>query len=406
MDFIPLAIPFFLGLLLAELLWSRLSGRAVFSFADTLCSLSMGTLSRLRGFLVLGVGGMAWAQLEALTPLPAWPLDHPLSWVVAFVAYDFCYYLAHRAGHRVNILWASHVAHHQSEAYNLSTALRQTSTGFLTFVFYLPMLALGVPAELTVAVGSLNLIYQFWVHTQAIHRLGPLERILVTPANHRVHHASNPEYIDKNFGGVFILWDRLLGTYEDERADCPPRFGLPHALGSFNPLWANVHHYWALLGHGWASGSLGGALRLALAGPETLPPPAEPVQVMQTVKPALGPGLTAYVALQFLVITALGLLPLLGQEAPVPQTPFVLWLVLSLASLGACLDGRPYAKALELSRQALVLLGALILPAAPLLSGLAVFSVVSALGAFCLMPRASQNPEPQGRSAPNSAPHS
>ena len=404
MDFIPLAIPVFLGLLLAELLWSRLSGRAVFSFADTLCSLSMGTLSRLRGFLVLGVGGMAWAQLEALTPLPAWPLDHPLSWIIAFVAYDFCYYLAHRAGHRVNILWASHVAHHQSEAYNLSTALRQTSTGFLTFIFYLPMLALGVPAELMVAVGSLNLIYQFWVHTQAIHRLGPLERILVTPANHRVHHASNPEYIDKNFGGVFILWDRMLGTYEDERADCPPRFGLPHALGSFNPLWANAHHYWALLRHGWASGSLSSALRLALAGPETLPPPPAPLETV-TVKPALGRGLTTYLGVQFLVITALGLLPLLGQEAPVPQTPFVLWLVLSLASLGACLDGRPYAKALELTRQALVLLGALVLPAAPLLWGLAIFALLSALAALRLIPQAPQGPGPQERPALNRAPH-
>ena len=403
MDFIPLAIPFFLGLLLAELLWSRLSGRAVFSFADTLCSLSMGTLSRLRGFLVLGVGGMAWAQLEALTPLPAWPLESPLSWFAAFVAYDFCYYLAHRAGHRVNILWASHVAHHQSEAYNLSTALRQTSTGFLTFLFYLPMLALGVPAELMVAVGSLNLIYQFWVHTQAIHRLGFLERILVTPANHRVHHASNPEYIDKNFGGVFILWDRLLGTYEDERADCPPRFGLPHALGSFNPLWANAHHYWALLRYGWASGSLSGALRLVLAGPETLPAPPTPVT---TTKPVLGPGLTAYLAVQFLVTTALGLLPLLGQAAPAPQTPFVLWLVLSLSSLGACLDGRPYAKALELSRQTLVLLGALILPPTPLLEGLAVFALLSALTALRLMPRPVPGPGPQESPAQNSAPHS
>ena len=396
MDFIPLAIPFFLALILAELLWSRLSGRAVFSFADTLCSLSMGTLSRLRGFLVLGVGGAAWAQLEALTPLPAWPLDHPLSWAVAFVAYDFCYYLAHRAGHRVNILWASHVAHHQSEAYNLSTALRQTSTGFLTFLFYLPMLALGVPATLMVAVGSLNLIYQFWVHTQAIHRLGPLERILVTPANHRVHHASNPEYIDKNFGGVFILWDRMLGTYEDERADCPPRFGLPHALGSFNPLWANAHHYWDLLRHGWASGSLGGALRLALAGPETLPPPAAPVE---TVKPSLGLGLTIYLAVQFLVITALGLLPMLGQGTPVPHIPFVLWLVLSLASLGACLDGRRYARALEMCRQALVLLGALALPGTPLLEGLAVFSALSALTALGVIPRKAPAPGPQERQA-------
>lgn len=395
MDFIPLAIPFFLALLLAEVLWSWLSGRAVFSFADTLCSLSMGTLSRLRGFLILGVGGIAWAQLEAFTPLPAWPLESPLSWLAAFVAYDFCYYLAHRAGHRVNILWASHVAHHQSEAYNLSTALRQTSTGFLTFIFYLPMLALGVPAELMVAVGSLNLIYQFWVHTQAIHRLGFLERILVTPANHRVHHASNPEYIDKNFGGVFILWDLLLGTYEDERADCPPRFGLPHALGSYNPLWANLHHYVAIARAARQAGTLRGALGVALAGPETLPA-TEAITRAPTVRST---ALTAYLGVQFAVLTVLSLGPLLGQDAPVPQTIFVLWLVLGLASLGTALDGRAYARALETLRLTFGLLAPLLVQT----PGTLAFSLFCALSlgvSWRFLPR-GQALGPAGTPTPN-----
>ncbi len=395
MDFIPLAIPFFLALLLAEVIWSWLSGRAVFSFADTLCSLSMGTLSRLRGFLILGVGGIAWAQLEALTPLPAWPLESPLSWLAAFVAYDFCYYLAHRAGHRVNILWASHVAHHQSEAYNLSTALRQTSTGFLTFIFYLPMLALGVPAELMVAVGSLNLIYQFWVHTQAIHRLGFLERILVTPANHRVHHASNPEYIDKNFGGVFILWDRLLGTYEDERADCPPRFGLPHALGSYNPLWANLHHYVAIARAARQADTFRGALGIALAGPETLSTPRTVTEAPATRSAAL----TAYLGVQFAVLTALSLTPLLGQGTPVPQTIFVLWLILGLASLGTALDGRTYARVLETLRLTLGLFAPL-LAQTPVTVGFSLFCALSLGVSWRYLPR-GQALGPAGTPTPN-----
>ena len=118
-------------------------------------------------------------------------------------------------------MWASHAAHHQSEEYNLSTALRQTGTDYIGFVFYLPMYLAGTPVEVIVSVGSLNLVYQFWVHTEHVRRLGVLDYIFVTPSNHRVHHAKNPSYIDKNYGGVFVLWDRAFGTFEDEREDEP-----------------------------------------------------------------------------------------------------------------------------------------------------------------------------------------
>ena len=132
-------------------------------------------------------------------------------------------------------------AHHQSEEYNLSTALRQTGTDYIGFVFSLPMYLAGTPVEVIVSNGSLNLVYQFWVHTEHVRRLGLLDYIFVTPSNHRVHHAKNPSYIDKNYGGVFVLWDRAFGTFEDEREDEPCRYGITHQLASWNPLWANAH---------------------------------------------------------------------------------------------------------------------------------------------------------------------
>ncbi|MEP5567040.1 MAG: sterol desaturase family protein, partial [Halioglobus sp.] len=170
--------------------------------------------------------------------------SHWWTWVLAFVLYDFCYYWLHRLGHERTILWAAHVAHHQSEEYNLSTALRQTSTGFLFgWLFYIPMFMLGIPAEVVVTVGSLNLIYQFWVHTEHIPKLGKYEWFFITPSNHRVHHAQNDIYMDRNYGGVFILWDRLFGTFQEELDDEPVIFGIRGPLRSFNPIHAITHVY-------------------------------------------------------------------------------------------------------------------------------------------------------------------
>ena len=162
-------------------------------------------------------------------------MDSAWQWVAAFVAYDFCYYWKHRYGHEWRIMWASHIAHHQSEEFNLSTALRQTGTDYIGFVFYIPLYLVGIPAAAMITVGSLNLIYQFWVHTEHIRRVGPLEWMLVTPSNHRVHHARNPEYIDRNYGGVFIVWDRLFGTFKDERTDVPCVYGITTGLEELEP---------------------------------------------------------------------------------------------------------------------------------------------------------------------------
>ena len=175
--------------------------------------------------------------------------DIPLMWwsfMLCFVADDFAYYLFHRSAHRVRWFWASHVVHHSSEAYNLSTALRQTWTGFvsLNFLFRLPLFVIGFPPELVFFCAGLNLVYQYWIHTETIGRMPRwFEAVMNTPSHHRVHHAVNPRYLDRNYAGVFIIWDRLLGTFEPERDDDCPRYGIVKPLGSFNPLRAATHEW-------------------------------------------------------------------------------------------------------------------------------------------------------------------
>jgi hypothetical protein len=146
--------------------------------------------------------------------------------------------------HEIKILWATHSVHHHGEDYNLATALRQTSTGWLwKWIFYMPMIILGVPGEVFVTVAGINLVYQFWVHTEHIGHLGFLEKIFITPMNHGIHHAKNKEYIDANYGGVFIIWDRMFGTYTARLEDVTPVYGTVSALKSFNPIWANTQVY-------------------------------------------------------------------------------------------------------------------------------------------------------------------
>ena len=251
MELILLAAPFFLLAILLELGIDRVRGSGLFRANDAINSLSAGILSTTLGYFTKLLPLFAWGLvLEnfAMMDMPlAWFDASPsgiVLWVTAALAWDFCYYWFHRFSHEVSILWAAHAVHHQSEDYNLSTALRQTSTGFLFgWIFYLPLFLIGFPLEVVITVNAINLIYQFWVHTQVVRRLGWLDYILVTPSNHRVHHAQNERYIDKNYGGMLILWDRLFGTFADEREDDPVVFGVRKPLRNWNPFWANLQVY-------------------------------------------------------------------------------------------------------------------------------------------------------------------
>ncbi|MDC0213676.1 sterol desaturase family protein [Gammaproteobacteria bacterium] len=241
MNYVQLAIPFFIGALLVEFLFGALFRRQTYRLSDTVNSLQLGMLSQLVGVLRLSFSAIVIGWSASSMGIVAWSPDHWVYWVLSFIAYDFCYYWKHRFGHEWRIMWASHVAHHQSQDYNLSTALRQTSTDYVGFLFYLPLYLLGMPAEVVITVGSLNLVYQFWVHTEHVRTLGAIDYIFVTPANHRVHHAINDGYLDKNYGGVFVIWDRLFGTFVMEDQENPCSYGIRHPLDSWNPVWANFH---------------------------------------------------------------------------------------------------------------------------------------------------------------------
>jgi sterol desaturase/sphingolipid hydroxylase (fatty acid hydroxylase superfamily) len=241
---IVLATPVFFLLIGIEFIVGWRRGRNTYRLNDALNSIGLGVLSQLVGlFTKLAAIGLYTLVYEhaALWPLP---VDAAWVWIGALVFYDFCYYWHHRYGHTVALLWAAHVVHHQSEDYNLSTALRQTSSGWIAgWIFYLPMALAGVPPLVFAAVALIDLLYQFWVHTEQIGKLGWFDRWFCAPSNHRVHHAVNDAYLDKNFGGILIVWDRLFGTYAEEDAALPCVYGTRGPLRSWNPVRANLQLY-------------------------------------------------------------------------------------------------------------------------------------------------------------------
>lgn len=245
MNFILAAIPFFFLLIAIELVTDKVRGTGYYRFNDAVSSLQLGILSRASGILKalipLSIYVICYEQFRIFT------LDDSSNVVAitAFVLYDLGYYWVHRLSHRINVMWGSHVVHHSSEEYNLTTALRQTSTPALFAGFvYLPLAFLGVSPALLIACASLNLIYQFWVHTRHIDKLPRwFEAIFVTPSHHRVHHGLNRDYIDKNFAGVFILWDKIFGSFQEEKRDVTTVYGVSQQLKSWNPIWANFQVY-------------------------------------------------------------------------------------------------------------------------------------------------------------------
>lgn len=249
---ISYAIPAFILLLLAEMLLNK-RGKG-YEMRDTAISLLMGLGSRIAGILTLApiVAIAAWLHQFALWDIGyAWWI-----WPICFVLDDLAYYIFHRSAHRVRWFWAAHVNHHSSEFYNLSTALRQTWTGFfaLGFIFRLPLFLIGFPVEMVLACGAINLIYQFWFHTEAINKMPRwFEYIFNTPSHHRVHHASNAQYLDANYAGVFMVWDRIFGSFVAEDENDPPQYGLVNNLGSFNLLWVAFHEWIGIARDLWAA---------------------------------------------------------------------------------------------------------------------------------------------------------
>jgi len=384
MGIIQASIPLFFLLIGAELVWAQVSGRKVLRLNDSLSDLSCGIISQLVGIFskLFAVGIFIWvgahARIQLWLPFAAeWPerapfvaeagfpgfaVDLPalVSWAVVFTLVDLCYYCSHRFSHEINLLWAGHVVHHSSEEYNLPVALRQSALhGFMNWVFYIPLAVAGVPWRMYVASSAINLVYQFWIHTRAVGSLGRVtESIMNTPSHHRVHHGVNPEYQDRNYAGVFIIWDRFFGTFEPEVAE--PVYGITKPLNSWNPLWANVHVFVQIARDGWRAERWRDKLRIAFGRPGWRPAelgemerprPVTP-ETFEKFDPPVPAVLAFYGFVQF--ATALAAAFLLLQRAPsLPVGVLVapaFFVTLALAGVGGIFERAKWARPLETAR--------------------------------------------------------
>ncbi|XP_065068859.1 alkylglycerol monooxygenase-like isoform X2 [Rhopilema esculentum] len=354
------ALPIFLAAIAVEYVVAILKGKPTLRFNDGLSSFHNGILSQLMKIMVLIAEFTLYLFVHDNYRITTLPWDSPWTWVLSFLFIDFLYYWFHRATHEVNFLWGAHQVHHSSEDYNLSTALRQSVVQKYTkWIFYLPLALVAPPSSYYVHT-QLNLLYQFWIHTEVIESLGPLEYILNTPSHHRVHHGRNPYCIDKNYGGTLIIWDRLFGTFQAEKEE-KVVYGLVHPLGSWNPIYIQLCHFqymfqtfwkmdgirnkisFVIKGPGWVPGSP------RLGNPEDIPDIEHPVVKFDTTTPLIQ---NLYVVMHSLVlVTAF-------QELAAKR--FILsvahiwsvggFIIFTMTSIGFLLERRSFAAPLETLR--------------------------------------------------------
>nr|WP_221191981.1 sterol desaturase family protein [Microbulbifer rhizosphaerae] len=392
---VTLAIPFFLIAILVELALDRWRGWGLYRLNDAIGSLSVGILSRITGLLRKGVLLLVYIPLyELLEPYYRavgfnWSLDNGWHLLLAVLAYDFCYYWKHRMAHEINLFWADHLVHHQSEDYNLTTALRQPSGGPpIGWIFYMPLLLIGLPAELLITAGAIDLIYQFWVHTQKFPKVRWMEWIFVTPSNHRVHHAQNKIYVDKNYGGVLIVWDRLFGSYQEELEKEPCIYGVRKPLNSFDPLAANLQHYKRMALDAWHTKSWRDKLTLWFRrtgyrpadAEAAMPVPSCDLDNFRRYDPEVRRPLRLYALAQHLCYSAatLALLWYAGELGYIEQAVGVALLAAGLVVNGRILEGHRFARYGELARLAVLTAAAPLLPAV-LFAPLAAYTAASGL---------------------------
>lgn len=348
---IVLATPVFFAMIAIEWAWGYARGRNTYQLDDAINSISLGMLSQISAVLTrllrLGIYTAVYSVVALWHNEAFWTTWYGA--LIALVFYDFCYYWLHRAGHESAVFWAAHVVHHQSQSYNLSTALRQTSSGaLLGWIFYLPMALAGVPPLVFGIVALVDLLYQYWVHTEHIGKLGWFDRWFCSPSNHRVHHALNDGHLDRNYGGILILWDRLFGSFREEDVRCV--YGTRDALHSWDPLWANAEVYWQLLRDSWHTRHWGDKLRVWFKTPGWRPddvaarfpkPPFSITQVRQFA-PQVSRGVKLLGAAHFALLLG-GVAVFLWETDSLPFMTNLVWLCALSAGLwttGALLQGR------------------------------------------------------------------
>ncbi len=361
MNFVPYAIPIFLLMIVMELGWGLFKGNNTYRVNDSINSLSMGLLSTVTKFVFLNIGALVFTKISQEYAIWAFDINAIGHWLLAILLYDFLYYWFHRISHERQFFWGSHVVHHQSEDYNLSTALRQTSTSFLTtWVFYIPCFFLGMPISMFVSIASAHLIYQFWVHSQHIPKLGVFEWFMVSPSNHRVHHAQNADYIDKNYGGLLIIWDRLFGTYKAEDEKQQAIYGIRVPLQSWNPIWANLHIFAGMLRDIWHTNRWSDKFRVLWSKTgwhpedmvERFPQQKSDLEQFEKYNPQRSSRINGAIIVQYLLLAVLHFWSA-GQSTVLSSA--LMWAVVIaqvavLIVIGAVLEGKAYARPFEYTR--------------------------------------------------------
>ena len=353
-----IAIPIYFVLIGFEFIVLRLKKHKSYRLKDAMTNINCGVVSQITGAFLLVTLFSAYTLIEEKFGF----FNIPIVWwafPLAFVFFDFMYYWAHRLSHEINLFWGGHSVHHQSEEYNLSVALRQSSTQILwTFLFYLPLALAGIDPIVFITSQGLNLVYQFWIHTESIKKMPRwFEFIFNTPSHHRVHHARNPKYIDKNHAGTLIIWDRLFKTFEKE--DEPPHYGITKPLKSWNPVWANFAHYSAILSDLKRVPSIKDKVRLLFKKPGWKPEYMGGFEKAPDIDPAYekfenrtSVRLNFYVSFQFLVLmtSTMFFLYYVNELEISKKIISALFIIFSVASFGFLFENRKWSRLIEFIR--------------------------------------------------------
>ncbi len=348
MELVAYAIPVFLSFALLEAFVGRVRGKKLYRLNDFVSGLCCGALDQIvnASAIVVFLGAYAWlGSRYGFSPIDP---KNIAGWVLAFVGYDLCYYAFHRACHRVNFLWATHIVHHQSEEYNFGVSLRQGAMAtWVTYVFYLPLALIGVRPEMFLVVHGVYQVYQFFVHTRLVKRLGPLEWIFATPSLHRVHHGRTPDCLDKNYGGFLNVWDRLFASYAPERNE--PAYGITTGVRAWSPFWANFHYFADLFRTSRSAPTFGAGVKVWFAAPEWKAPwqPAPPVHERYDESPWA--AFTPYLLLQLTFALVGGWLLLVKGETLADWVRGVYsgLVLMTLFSVGGFFDRKPWAPPME-----------------------------------------------------------
>jgi len=346
------ATPFFAGLIALEWTILLLKGEKI-RLTDGLFSVAHGLIMMLMQAFLSGLLFSCYIYLHTNYCLYPLPWDSPITWVLAAIGVDFCYYWIHRAAHEINLLWAAHQVHHSSEEYNLTTALRQSAfQSFGSWPFYLP-LALFIPPSQAIVHMELNLLYQFWIHTELVRSIGPLEYIFNTASHHRVHHGANQYCLDKNYAGVLIIWDRMFGTFEAERADVDIVYGLVDQPQFWNPVKHQIFYYGKIVEKARSMSNWTDFFSAFIKGPGWFPGterlgdisfvPENPVR--EKYCPEVSPLLHLYTITHYLISfiaidTVLTSMKLMSQSSSILLIIYNLW---GLTSIGLLYENNPWA---------------------------------------------------------------